>query len=31
LLAVGEAFVEVNMVNGFWWVYCKNGKFTTKI
>jgi hypothetical protein len=31
LLAVGEAFDEVNMVNGFWWVYVKNGEFTAKI
>lgn len=31
LLAVGEAFVEVNMVNGFWWVYCKDGVFTARI
>lgn len=31
LLAVGEAFLEVNMINGFWWVYRKDGVFTARI
>ncbi len=29
LLAVSEEFDHVNMVNGFWWVICKNGEFNT--
>lgn len=27
LMAVHEAFSEVDMTNGFWWVACINGKF----
>lgn len=31
LLAISEEFPEVNMVNGFWWITCVNGKFTTHV
>ena len=27
-LAVSENFTKVNEKNGFWWVYCIDGKFT---
>jgi len=28
-LAISEEFKEVNMENGFWWVYCNNGEFSS--
>jgi hypothetical protein len=28
LLAVAEEFGTVNMFNGFWWIYCRNGVFS---
>ena len=31
MLAVNEAVEKVNMKKGFWWVYCKNKKFTINI
>lgn len=31
LLAVSEEFACVNMVNGFWWVYCIDGEFRNTI
>ena len=27
-LAVAEEFLHINMVEGFWWVFCVNGAFT---
>jgi hypothetical protein len=27
-LAISEQFHAVNMIDGFWWVVCKNGEFT---
>jgi hypothetical protein len=27
MLAVHEEFGEVGMEEGFWWVFCKDGKF----
>lgn len=31
LLAVAEEFTRVNMVNGFWWIACLGGEFTTEV
>ena len=30
VLAVYEAFQNVNMKSGFWWIYCVNGEFRTQ-
>jgi hypothetical protein len=31
LLAISEAFENVNMFNGFWWIACLDGKFDSNI
>ena len=31
LSSIYEEFEKVNMLNGFWWIICKNSKFTTNI